>query len=108
MSLLLCHLLLLPSVLSFAEVWGCPSAPNLSLPGLPEPLFSSLALWKESQQVNKMAADVLKHVVILQRLLVCGGADWQGANGRCYSWAPRSDNYFVCLFLFKCSLVKSL
>jgi hypothetical protein len=56
-------------VLDSFEAVGCPGGP-LALPPYPHPLFAPLAAWTGD------------------RLLVCGGADWQGAMAACHSWAP--------------------
>ena len=60
-----------PIVESF-EIFGCSSS---FLPDYPTAVFGTNMIWMEGGQGEK--------------LMVCGGADWQKVYQECYSWNPR-------------------
>ena len=60
-----------PIVKSF-EIFGCSSS---SLTDYPIAVFGTNMIWMEGGQAEK--------------LVVCGGADWQKVYEECYSWNPR-------------------
>ena len=60
-----------PIIKSF-EIFGCSIS---SLPDYPTAVFGTNMIWMEGGQAEK--------------LVVCGGADWQKVYKECYSWKPR-------------------
>ena len=56
-------------VLSSFEIFGCSSS---SLPDYPVSVFGTNLVWMEGE-----------------KLMVCGGADWEKVYQECYSWDPR-------------------
>ena len=54
------------------EIFGCSSS---TLPDYPIAVFGTNMIWMEGGQAEK--------------LMVCGGADWQKVYKECYSWKPR-------------------
>ena len=58
-------------VLDDFELFGCPDGPP-TLPPYPVKMFGPSMLWDGAQT-----------------LWVCGGANWQGPLGDCYTWDAR-------------------